>query len=496
MIQYTADDLIEKALALADLQNSDFLSYKEKITYLNDTYQYMYNKAIDYGDNIFTKEILITGDTFDLPYDFYQLREVYYLHNKIKTLVTPKPQNQSLSYISYEIKNNVLYIYGDYKGELYVSYYKIPDTLFVRPPKKELLINGISSTSEEFNTFNSLKNYVFNDYVYMYDKKLIDILSNITVNELELPSDVDTKSLDFQIKVLGKSYFLLGTKDGTWQYLPYFDNASKTLSFTISNKNVLLPFGSNSDFVFVVYKGNVYLYPITEDETVTKGLYVFTNNSSEEINKYCVNTVTLFKEIDLSDFDIENPSTSIIYITDELETDNVMVFDLNGKGQIADEQFDMYDTYDSPEDLSNFNVIIKPNDKTYGKFILILCENGFVYGMNTISQSLIYITKTDEDVVLLSTNGFNPDNGYGLITYNPTTNKLELDGMYQSTELSYPNNTYFTLMSYYLAILFCMKQNKDVSALSVQLEVQEHTFYDSLHRDETSFRIVNVDSYI
>ena len=117
MIQYSANDIIEKALALADLQNSDFLTWKEKITYLNDSFIYMYNKVIDYGDNIYTQEIEFTDTEMELPDDFYQLREVYVLNDNVKTLVTPKPMNQSLSSLSYEIINNTLKLYGKYQGK-------------------------------------------------------------------------------------------------------------------------------------------------------------------------------------------------------------------------------------------------------------------------------------------------------------------------------------------------------------------------------------------
>ena len=39
MIRYNASDVIKKAKQLADLENSDFISWNESITLLNDAYQ-------------------------------------------------------------------------------------------------------------------------------------------------------------------------------------------------------------------------------------------------------------------------------------------------------------------------------------------------------------------------------------------------------------------------------------------------------------------------
>ena len=46
MIRYNASDVIKKAKQLADLENSDFISWNESITLLNDAYQNIYQKAL------------------------------------------------------------------------------------------------------------------------------------------------------------------------------------------------------------------------------------------------------------------------------------------------------------------------------------------------------------------------------------------------------------------------------------------------------------------
>lgn len=56
-MQYTASEIIERAKNLADCGNTDFLSEKEATQYINDAYNFVYQKLIDRGDNYFVKII-------------------------------------------------------------------------------------------------------------------------------------------------------------------------------------------------------------------------------------------------------------------------------------------------------------------------------------------------------------------------------------------------------------------------------------------------------
>ena len=62
-----------------------------------------------------------------------------------------------------------------------------------------------------------------------------------------------------------------------------------------------------------------------------------------------------------------------------------------------------------------------------------------------------------------------------------------------NTILDYPNNIYYTVLAYSLAISFKLKQNGDTSVLSGKYEEALRQFYDSIQRDDNgSYTIRNV----
>ena len=54
----------------------------------------------------------------------------------------------------------------------------------------------------------------------------------------------------------------------------------------------------------------------------------------------------------------------------------------------------------------------------------------------------------------------------------------------------YPNNIYFTLLAYSLAVSFKIKQNGDPTLLSSELEKATNQFFDSLNRDDNQTYIM------
>jgi hypothetical protein len=119
---------------------------------------------------------------------------------------------------------------------------------------------------------------------------------------------------------------------------------------------------------------------------------------------------------------------------------------------------------------------------------------GRMFALNIENKEPVLLKQIDKDLAFVGFDGFDPSTGYGLVCYDIAREKFVMESAFDTTELSFPNNTYFTLISYQLAILFCQKQNKDCTMLLNELQTQTDRFYDSLHRDETSFRITNVDS--
>lgn len=130
MIKYRASDLVHKAKQLADLENTDFISWNENITLLNDAYQSVMQRCIDAGEQYNVKTIFTTtGQMIELPEDFYSLRSVSLFNNGILVLVPRHTLSMSYNALSYEIKNNTLFIYGGNAAQIKVDYYTVFPTI-------------------------------------------------------------------------------------------------------------------------------------------------------------------------------------------------------------------------------------------------------------------------------------------------------------------------------------------------------------------------------
>src|SRR5574344_715206 len=101
MIRYNASDVIKKAKQLADLENSDFISWNESLTLLNDAYQSVYQKSINKGNNDFVKVITTDNKVITLPNDFYQLKALTLKQDRFTTPIMRRPQNGDFNVLSY-----------------------------------------------------------------------------------------------------------------------------------------------------------------------------------------------------------------------------------------------------------------------------------------------------------------------------------------------------------------------------------------------------------
>ena len=73
----------------------------------------------------------------------------------------------------------------------------------------------------------------------------------------------------------------------------------------------------------------------------------------------------------------------------------------------------------------------------------------------------------------------NFDTGYGAFLNDPLTIK----SIFPDTELNFPNNVFYSLLSYQLAFAFCCKQSKDTKYIESQLANAWETLYNSINRD-------------
>jgi hypothetical protein len=131
---YKASDIIRKARQLADLTNTDFITWDEEVSLLNDAYTMLYQKLVNIGDGSFVKPFVAFRGENVLPPDFWQIRSVNLVQNKIVTPVKRRADSENYYSLSYEVRFDKLYINGDYSnGEIIVEYWAKPKTLTYKP---------------------------------------------------------------------------------------------------------------------------------------------------------------------------------------------------------------------------------------------------------------------------------------------------------------------------------------------------------------------------
>ena len=166
---YKSSDIVKKAEQLADLTNTDFITWNEKISLLNDAYTMLYQKLVNIGDGSFVKPFIAERGENILPSDFWQIKSVNLVQNKIVTPVKRRASSENYSSLSYEVRYDRLYINGDYSnGEVVVEYWAKPKTLTYKP-------NPVVLTPENLGTLETVHNekffYYSSNTLYWYDCK-------------------------------------------------------------------------------------------------------------------------------------------------------------------------------------------------------------------------------------------------------------------------------------------------------------------------------------
>lgn len=120
---YTISDIIKSAKQIADLENSDFISWNENIRLVNEAFTAVHQKLINKGDMTFVDEMNITKEQ-PLPENFYQVLSVLDNYN------TPVPRysiGANNSQIWYKLINNKIILNGLQSAKL--TYFTKPQFL-------------------------------------------------------------------------------------------------------------------------------------------------------------------------------------------------------------------------------------------------------------------------------------------------------------------------------------------------------------------------------
>jgi hypothetical protein len=122
-MKYNVSDIVRAAKQIADLENSDFISWNENIRLINEAWTAVHQKLINKGDMTFVNEMNLTKDQY-LPEDFYQVMSVLDNYN------TPVPRysiGMNDSQVWYKIRNGKIILNGIRSAKL--TYFTKPQFL-------------------------------------------------------------------------------------------------------------------------------------------------------------------------------------------------------------------------------------------------------------------------------------------------------------------------------------------------------------------------------
>lgn len=471
MIRYNASDVIKKAKQLADLENSDFISWNESITLLNDAYQNVYQKSINKGNNDFVRVIQTSEKCINLPRDFYQLKALTLKQDRFNTPIMRRPQNGSFDDLSYDIYNNTLLINGYSSGTIILEYYPTPVTLTL-PNEDEVIDLPIGSDETLVGAY---KNVYFvrrtdkeDPSKPLYNKTYIVAINRDTGEEAKVAEQ----------SLYGKEYAI-----------------SEVILFSI---------------------GDYVLFTGIHHNTAGSGTYV---------DYDCVIGLNIVDfSVKVQDRKDKYEYTALGFnFYDDTECD-ITVEAYNGKKRITSATI-----YGNYYDLKANNVIIPEKafitilskdmkhafslDSEYlylyidgeqmhftNKVMHVMGDSVYLQQSSNKNYCVMLDISTNEKTSLIApskkpiwgTVGFDKQTGYGYY-YFLGNNKIVIHSFLEDTELNFPNNMFFNYLAYSLALSFKVKQGSDISAFMPLLETAENTFYDSLTKDDWSFtRITNV----
>lgn len=472
MIKYNASDVIKKAKQLADLENSDFISWNESLTLLNDAYQNIYQKSINKGNNDFVKVITTEDKVITLPNDFYQLKALTLKQDRFTTPIMRRPQNGSFRDLSYDIYNNTIQINGYSSGTIILEYFPTPVTLTL--PGEDVTIDLPIGSDETL--VGAYKNVYF---VRRTDKE--DPLKPLYNKTYIVAINRDTGE---EAKVATQS---LHTDDYSISETILFSIGDCVLFTGIHHDNKNTYNGPvEKDWPCILRLNIVDFSLVVEDRESDRGYFInafgFYDDQECSISteQYAgerrISGATIYgKYYDLRANNIRVSEHAFIIV---LSKDMKYAFSINGENlrQYIDGE---YVSERAMHIMGDAVYLQTGSNKNYCTLL----------DLNT-KKEIALVAPSKKPI--WGTIGFNKDTGYGYY-YFLGESKIVVHSFLEDTELNFPNNMFFNYLAYLLALSFKVKQGSDISAFMPLLENAENTFYDSLTKDDWSFtRITNV----
>ena len=433
MLRYTTRDIITRAQELADLKNSDFISWGENMRLLDESYKKLYSQIIAANDKYYFVKISLKDLTkvivpeereqnvvyFKLPSDFYQLASIY-LKQSNKPVVK-KAVSESVTCDRYDIIKDMLVLYGTLsQKDIVINYYPIPKTLTLKNTETVLdLTNVIDCNGSKY-----LKAIVGTGTTEI----VIEDVSSCTIKTFTVSAEITGGTL-------GKGFAYVWNATDSWM-ISFYDGS------VVHEDELFGSFKSN---------GNLRLYKIVDDKVVY----------GKEEDKFATEINT---EIILPD--------NYSYIT---ANDDGSEFFAVAEGKL----------YSCDE--SGNKEITDADEEKIEWFIpgLYYVQNGSIMCGENVLETYGNYNK------VLGYNKIDFNTGYGVSVTSFDDDKVHLKSCFVDTALDFPNNFYFSYLAYQLAIAYKIKQNADSTGLQALLGEETQQFFDTLSRDAAEYHRIN-----
>ena len=263
MIIYNASDIVKRAMSLADIENSDFISFSEKIALLNEAYQTLYQKGLNKDVNAFVRYINTRDKVIQFPRDFYQLKAVTLGRDKDVRVILRRPANASFNILSYDMINNTLQINGETSGgTICVEYFPVPTTLTFPNVTKTLELQNVLDMHKDI--------YLEQDDTDVYIKSLSDTDYAKKVEFTTTPS-VDIPNL------------LIHMED---DFITFSDSITQYL-FNLNTEQVV-----ETNLPVVIYEHKTYLYDNTNKKLLIPGLNIVVEDLEIDLHNCTINILS------------------------------------------------------------------------------------------------------------------------------------------------------------------------------------------------------------
>ncbi len=224
-MKYTAREVVDRAFNIADLSNTDFISHKEQLQYLNDSWTTIYQYLINHNDAAFIKEVGLLNPNagngyteYDLPFDLYQIRSVK--GHFSGSLLPRHSESSSMYYPSYEVVNDKLRIYGTINEQLMVTYWQVP--LYLSFPDRNIPTNieqdiissaGNTVLLEDGTVYNVITEQTLANFdidptknYYLGNGHLVEVDSNNVVNVYSFKGNLISSKMYTNAPIIGFDY--------------------------------------------------------------------------------------------------------------------------------------------------------------------------------------------------------------------------------------------------------------------------------------------------